>query len=74
MAKSAPDASSGSRLDDLVRGSQAALRLVETLKHLNSLQRIFARHSHYDPNQPSRTRRSLGRWAMDKGGLPWNAR
>jgi hypothetical protein len=51
MARSAPD-DSHSRWDDLLQGSRAALRLVQTLTHLNNLQRIFARHSHYDPNQP----------------------
>jgi hypothetical protein len=50
MARSTPD-DSHSRLDDL-QGSHAALRLVQMLNHLNNLQRIFARHSHYNPNQP----------------------
>jgi hypothetical protein len=50
MARSTPD-DSHSRLDDL-QGSHAALRLVQTLHHLNNLQRIFAHHSHYNPNQP----------------------
>ena len=44
MARSTQDYSN-SRLGDLVQGSHAAVGLVEALKHLNSLQRTFARHA-----------------------------
>ena len=36
----------------MLRDAQAALHFARTLDHYNTLERIFSRRSHYDPNQP----------------------
>ena len=49
MSQAFPD---HSRAHRMLRDAEAALRFTHRLNHLDALQRIVSRHSHYDPNQP----------------------
>ena len=69
MTQSLPD---HSRADRMRRDAEATLRFVRGPNHLDDLQRIISRHSHYDPNQPRvpAGHHDGGQWTRVGGGAP----
>jgi hypothetical protein len=69
MTQSLPD---DSRADRLLPDVGAAFRFVRRPIHLDNLQRIISRHSHYDPNQPRvpAGHHDGGQWTRVGGGTP----